>query len=159
MFRVCIFSLLRLLEFRKFAVADLASSSSALESVWTVLEINVAIICGSLLQMKPVLHGLLACIPSDGVKRSYAPSNRHRISSTTRATPDEQKFMFDPRKLEHTAIVQGAAEEAQDPPEMRQGSEVELRGIAITTAVDQDVECWSDLATADEMPSSRNWPL
>lgn len=114
-------------------MADLALSS-ALESTWTVLEINFAIICGSLPQTKLFLHGFLDCIPSNGLKRS-------QLSATTRATRDGQKFMFDPRNLEHTAIIQGAAEEPPDHPEMQHGSDVELHGIAITTAVEQDVEC------------------
>lgn len=154
--RVCIFSLLRLIEFRKFVVTDLASSS-ALESIWTVLEINVAIITGCLPLMKSLFQGILGRMWSGATKRSYPSSGRNYPSGT----PDALNKFFDPRHTDHSTSVKGASETLQlqeHEEDTRQLSDVELNGIAITTAVDHDVENRSDAGNAEAV-SNRNWSL
>lgn len=164
---VCIFSLLRLIEFRRFVVTDLASSS-ALESIWTVLEINVAIITGSLPLLRPLLQGILGRMRSiSNSKRSHPSSGRYyRPSMPT--PPDDLHKYFDPRPLDHTTTVKSSAKETTMPPDQfynhqrglegHQTSDVELHGIAVTTGVEQDVEDKSDIGNAEPV-SNRNWPL
>lgn len=155
--RVCIFSLLRLIEFRKFVVTDLASSS-ALESIWTVLEINVAIITGCLPLMKSLFQGVLGRMWSGATKRSYPSSGRNYPSGM----PDGLNKFFDPRHTDHSTSVKGANETLQlqehDEEHAWRHSDVELNRIAITMAVDQDVENRSDAGSAEAV-SNRNWLL
>ncbi|BCS26978.1 uncharacterized protein APUU_60026A [Aspergillus puulaauensis] len=51
---VCIFSLLRVIAFHNY-LTKTASSSGSKEALWTVLELDVAIICSSLVLMRPLL--------------------------------------------------------------------------------------------------------
>ncbi|OQE32939.1 hypothetical protein PENFLA_c001G10456 [Penicillium flavigenum] len=70
---VCIFSLMRLIEFRKFQLTDLAASS-AKESIWTCLELDVAIICGCLPFLNPLVQGVRSKVRSDPSKYHTQPS-------------------------------------------------------------------------------------
>ncbi|KAJ5356675.1 hypothetical protein N7517_011284 [Penicillium concentricum] len=80
---VCIFSLMRLVEFRKFQLTDLAASS-AKESIWTCLEINVAIICGCLPFLNPLVQGLRSKVRSDASKYHSQPSTGSNLHLHTR---------------------------------------------------------------------------
>ncbi|KAJ5152569.1 uncharacterized protein N7482_009047 [Penicillium canariense] len=51
----CIFSILRLVELKHYRTDNLTYSSS-LTQIWTILELDMAIICGSLLLMKPLVQ-------------------------------------------------------------------------------------------------------
>ncbi|KAJ5996107.1 hypothetical protein N7499_007578 [Penicillium canescens] len=85
---VCIFSLMRLIEFRNFQVTDLASSS-AKESIWTCLELDVAIICGSLPLLNPLVQGLRSTARSGASKynsQPYAGSSHHLQSMRGKKT-------------------------------------------------------------------------
>lgn len=53
---------------------------------------------------------------------------------------------------------EAAQEREQDQEEMRHSSDVELHGIAVTTAVDQDVDSRPDTGNIEAV-SNRNWPL
>ncbi|KAG0161205.1 hypothetical protein PDIDSM_8739 [Penicillium digitatum] len=64
---VCIFSLMRLIEFREFQLTDLAASS-AKESIWTCLELDVAIICGCLPFLNPLVQGVRSKVRSEASK-------------------------------------------------------------------------------------------
>ncbi|CAG7949529.1 unnamed protein product [Penicillium nalgiovense] len=70
---VCIFSLMRLIEFRKFQLTDLAASS-AKESIWTCLELDVAIICGCLPFLNPLVQGVRSKVRSDASRYHTQPS-------------------------------------------------------------------------------------
>ncbi|CAI7648051.1 unnamed protein product [Penicillium glandicola] len=70
---VCIFSLMRLIEFRNFQLTDLAASS-AKESIWTCLELDVAIMCGCLPFLNPLLQGLRSKVKSGASKYNTQPS-------------------------------------------------------------------------------------
>ncbi|CAG7989278.1 unnamed protein product [Penicillium nalgiovense] len=70
---VCIFSLMRLIEFRKFQLTDLAASS-AKESIWTCLELDVAIICGCLPFLNPLVQGVRSKVRSDASRYHAQPS-------------------------------------------------------------------------------------
>ncbi|KAJ5910681.1 hypothetical protein N7504_005324 [Penicillium tannophilum] len=52
---VCIFSIFRLVALRHFQTEDL-TADSAMTLIWTILELDIAIICGSLLLMKPLFQ-------------------------------------------------------------------------------------------------------
>ncbi|KAF1964300.1 hypothetical protein BU23DRAFT_547697 [Bimuria novae-zelandiae CBS 107.79] len=55
-FSVCIVSVLRLVRVHGAAEKDNVSKSGSYEAIWSTAEINVAIICSSLLAMKPLMR-------------------------------------------------------------------------------------------------------
>ncbi|KAJ5497204.1 hypothetical protein N7463_009191, partial [Penicillium fimorum] len=79
----CIFSLLRLIEFRNFELTDLAASS-AKESIWTCLELNMAIICGCLPFLNPLVQGLRSKVRTDTSKYHSQPSTGSNLHLHTR---------------------------------------------------------------------------
>ncbi|RHZ64375.1 hypothetical protein CDV55_106226 [Aspergillus turcosus] len=139
--RVCIFSLLRLIEFRHFVLTDLASSS-AKESVWTCLELNVAIICGCLPLLKPLFQGFLGKVKS-GVSKGYSqPSTGSKLPFPgSRATNDGFQQIDDP----NATLVSSASKtvNATAAPS-HNSSDVELQGITVQTVIRQDVDGGSD---------------
>ncbi|KGO75536.1 hypothetical protein PITC_082430 [Penicillium italicum] len=70
---VCVFSLMRLIEFRRFQLTDLAASS-AKESIWTCLELDVAIICGCLPFLNPLVQGVRSKVRSEASRYHSQPS-------------------------------------------------------------------------------------
>ncbi|KAJ5812824.1 hypothetical protein N7447_009847 [Penicillium robsamsonii] len=80
---VCIFSLMRLVEFRKFELTDLAASS-AKESIWTCLELDVAIICGCLPFLNPLVQGVRSKVRTDASKYQSRPSTGSNLHLHTR---------------------------------------------------------------------------
>jgi hypothetical protein len=80
---VCIFSLMRLIEFRQFQLTDLAASS-AKESIWTCLELNVAIICGCLPFLNPLVQGVRSKVRSNASKYHSQPSTGSNLHLHTR---------------------------------------------------------------------------
>ncbi|KAJ6086590.1 hypothetical protein N7467_005504 [Penicillium canescens] len=52
---VCIFSILRLLQLKNYLTDNLIYSSG-MSLIWAVLELDMAIICGSLLLVNPLFH-------------------------------------------------------------------------------------------------------
>ena len=107
--------------------------------------------------MKPLFQGFLGRMRPGATKRSQPSSGRYYPSS---GTPDGLNKFFDPRNPEHFSTIK-ADETAQEhglDQEMRHSSDVELQGIAVTTAMDQDVDIRSDIGN-EEAVSNRNWPL
>ncbi|KXG47787.1 uncharacterized protein PGRI_016570 [Penicillium griseofulvum] len=80
---VCIFSLMRLIEFRQFQLTDLAASS-AKESIWTCLELNVAIICGCLPFLNPLVQGVRSKVRSNASKYHSQRSTGSNLQLHTR---------------------------------------------------------------------------
>ncbi|KAI9929526.1 hypothetical protein MW887_000999 [Aspergillus wentii] len=149
---VCIFSLMRLIEFRNFVVTDLASSS-AKESVWTCLEIDIAIICGSLPLMKPLLAGFLGKVKSVSKGRSHPSSGSKLYFHTTNTHNDGFQKMTDP----------SLSQQSKSPPMMagsnRRSSDLEMQNISVHTTIQQDVDSRSDLGSnAGEAVSGRAFP-
>ncbi|KAI9038843.1 uncharacterized protein KD926_010176 [Aspergillus affinis] len=143
---VCIFSLLRVIEFNNFHTNDLAASS-AKESIWTTLELDVAIICGCLPLFKPLLHGFLGKVKGQSTRTSRTPRYMHSASQT----PDGFHKISDPHNLRANKNVTVSTE-----PSGRYSSDVELRGITVHTAIEQDVESRS-LSTSSGAVG-RSWP-
>ncbi|KGO60127.1 hypothetical protein PEX2_032660 [Penicillium expansum] len=79
---VCIFSLMRLIEFREFQLTDLAASS-AKESIWTCLELDVAIICGCLPFLNPLVQGVRSKVRSEASKYHSQPSTGSNLHLRT----------------------------------------------------------------------------
>ncbi|KAB8077317.1 integral membrane protein [Aspergillus leporis] len=144
---VCIFSLMRLIEFRNFQVTDLASSS-AKESIWTVLELDVAIICGCLPLLKPLLAGFLGTVKSISKGQSNVTSGT-KLYFPTSGTHHNDGFhkIGDP----HGALGSQSREVATQSTR-RGSSEIELHGIEVHTAI----ESRSEVAHSDTEP--RAWP-
>ncbi|GAQ35241.1 integral membrane protein [Aspergillus niger] len=132
---VCIFSLMRLIEFRNFVTTDLASSS-AKESVWTCLELDVAIICGCLPLMKPLIQGFLGKVRSGVSKARSHPSSGTKLYFPNGTTHNNDGFrqINDPLSSMASKNAHIAADET------RRSSDVELQGIAVTTRIDQDID-------------------
>ncbi|KAL2008495.1 hypothetical protein VTN00DRAFT_6689 [Thermoascus crustaceus] len=152
-FRVCIFSLLRLVEFRNFLLNDL-SSSSALESIFTVLEIDVAIICGNLPLTKPIIQSCLGRVKTDtsGISGT-GPSKRssgsklyfHSRSSRTDSDGFQKIIETHPTSQGDRTLVN------------ERGSDIELEGIEVHRVIEQEVESQSDVAETEAV-STRVWP-
>ncbi|PWY62242.1 integral membrane protein [Aspergillus eucalypticola CBS 122712] len=132
---VCIFSLMRLIEFRNFVTTDLASSS-AKESVWTCLELDVAIICGCLPLMKPLIQGFLGKVRSGVSKARSHPSSGTKLYFPNGTTQNNDGFRQINDHL--SSMASKNAHIAAD--ESRRSSDVELQGIAVTTRIDQDID-------------------
>ncbi|RHZ67312.1 uncharacterized protein CDV56_104744 [Aspergillus thermomutatus] len=150
---VCIFSLLRLIEFRNFVVTDLASSS-AKESIWTCLELDVAIICGCLPLLKPLVQGFLGKVKS-GVSKGYSqPSTGSKLPfPASRTNNDGFQQIDDP----HGTLASTAS---KSPNTMAtpscNSSDVELQGITVHTSIRQDVDGRSDVGSTDPV-LNHNW--
>ncbi|GIK04315.1 hypothetical protein Aspvir_008394 [Aspergillus viridinutans] len=150
---VCIFSLMRLIEFRHFVVTDLASSS-AKESIWTCLELDVAIICGCLPLLKPLVQGFLGKVKS-GVSKGYSqPSAGSKLPfPTSRTHNDGFQQIADPNGTLASATSK-SLNVAATPS--RNSSDVELQGITVHTSIRQDVDRRSDVESTDPV-LNRDW--
>ncbi|KAJ5178276.1 uncharacterized protein N7500_000975 [Penicillium coprophilum] len=84
---VCIFSLMRLIEFRNFHITDLAASS-AKESIWTCLEVNVATICGCLPFFNPLVQGVRRKVRRGDSRYNPQPSTGSNLQLHTRGNKD-----------------------------------------------------------------------
>ncbi|KAF7617327.1 hypothetical protein AFLA_005368 [Aspergillus flavus NRRL3357] len=145
---VCIFSLMRLIEFRNFVVTDLASSS-AKESIWTVLELDVAIICGCLPLLKPLLAGFLGTVKSISKGQSNSGTKLYFHASGTHNHDGFHKIT-DP----HGATA-SQSREVTTQSTRRGSSEIELQGIEVHTAI----ESRSEVADNPHAVEGRPWPL
>ncbi|PTU23602.1 hypothetical protein P175DRAFT_0500166 [Aspergillus ochraceoroseus IBT 24754] len=140
---VCIFSLMRLIEFRNFILTDLASSS-AKESIWTILELDVAIICGCLPIMKPLIQGLLGKVKSSASRGRSHPSSATKLYFQS-TTPQSDGFLKMADGIEGSKTTEVRAGSSQ-------GSEIELQGIAVHTVIEQDVEQQPQITTTQGWP-------
>ncbi|KAJ5344358.1 uncharacterized protein N7506_002723 [Penicillium brevicompactum] len=59
--RVCIFSILRIVELKKYETNNLIYASS-LSLIWAIMELDTAIVCGSFLLMKPILFSCVGLL-------------------------------------------------------------------------------------------------
>ncbi|KAE8372302.1 hypothetical protein BDV26DRAFT_274385 [Aspergillus bertholletiae] len=144
---VCIFSLLRVIEFNHFHTDDLASSS-AKESVWTALELNVAIICGCLPLFKPLVYRFLGRVKGQSTRSLRTPRYLNRLSQD----PDGFHKISDPQGLTASKNVVVSTD-----PSGRRSSEIELRGITVHTAIQQEVEN-RPIADGSDATLERPWP-
>ncbi|GLA10021.1 hypothetical protein AnigIFM60653_001161 [Aspergillus niger] len=132
---VCIFSLMRLIEFRTFITTDLASSS-AKESIWTCLELDIAIICGCLPLMKPLIQGFLGKVRSRVSKARSHPSSGTKPCYPSSATHNNDGF----RQLDDVLDSQASKNPNFIAGSSRWSSDVELQGIVVRTWIEQDVD-------------------
>ncbi|GFG13385.1 hypothetical protein IFM5058_06420 [Aspergillus udagawae] len=141
---VCIFSLMRLIEFRHFVVTDLASSS-AKESIWTCLELDVAIICGCLPLLKPLVQGFLGKVKS-GVSKGYSqPSAGSKLPfPASRAHNDGFQQIDDPNGTQASSASKTLNVGATPS---RNSSDLELQAIMVRTSIRQDVDGRSDVGS------------
>ncbi|CAG8060300.1 unnamed protein product [Penicillium salamii] len=79
---VCIFSILRIVELQRYETSNLTYASS-FSLIWAILELDMAIVCGSFLLMKPVLLGCLGVIwkrvSNLGSRSTTPPFRRNRL--------------------------------------------------------------------------------
>ncbi|KAB8069689.1 hypothetical protein BDV29DRAFT_194694 [Aspergillus leporis] len=146
---VCIFSLMRLIKFRNFVVTDLASSS-AKESIWTVLELDVAIICGCLPLLKPLLAGFLGTVKSISKGQSNSGTKLYFHTSGTHHHDGFHKIN-DP----HGATASQSRDVVAQSSTRRGSSEIELHGIEVHAAI----ESRSEIADNPHAMDSGGWPL
>ncbi|PYH91578.1 integral membrane protein [Aspergillus ellipticus CBS 707.79] len=149
---VCIFSLMRLIEFREFITTDLASSS-AKESVWTCLELDVAIICGCLPLMKPLIQGFLGKVKSGVSKgRSHPSSGTKLYAFPSSATHNNDGF----QQIDDLLGSQASKGAQIMANESRRSSDLELQGIAVHTRIQQEVD--HHTASSTDPLSNHAWP-
>ncbi|PYH82444.1 integral membrane protein [Aspergillus uvarum CBS 121591] len=149
---VCIFSLMRLIEFRKFITTDLASSS-AKESLWTCLELDIAIICGCLPLLKPLLQGFLGKVKSGVSKGRSHPSSGTKLYGYQTSNTHHDGFL-QINDLHGSQLSKGANVAAGAS---RNSSDVELQGIAVHTVIEQDVDDHPQLSSSETV-SNHGWP-
>ncbi|KAJ6790021.1 hypothetical protein PWT90_06746 [Aphanocladium album] len=123
---VCIFSLLRVVQFFYLDLEHI-STSSGLESLWTVLENEFSVICGCAPQLAPLFQSLRPSkAKSSGYAGMYDTSmlGKHTKMSVIRTT------------------VSGTTG-GEVMPGLRVGgrssSEIELKGIEVHTAINQEI--------------------
>ncbi|EED13771.1 integral membrane protein [Talaromyces stipitatus ATCC 10500] len=150
---VCIFSLLRLVQFRYFLTTNLASSS-ALESIWTILEMDMAVICGCMPLLTPLFRKCVDRVRTT-TSKSTPHSNSHSASrlyarSGSNPSPHWAKFErlggVDSKTPPHSEA--SGSRNRQDPlsrqghngDELDDDSSIELQGIAVHTVVSLSVE-------------------
>ncbi|RAL13919.1 uncharacterized protein BO97DRAFT_29340 [Aspergillus homomorphus CBS 101889] len=153
---VCIFSLMRLIEFRNFATTDLASSS-AKESIWTCLELDVAIICGCLPLMKPLLQGFLGKVKSGVSKGRSHPSSATKLYGFQSSNTHHDGFL-QINDMHGSQLSKGTNVAASAS---RHSSDVELQGIAVHTIIEQDIDEQPHLASSESVSksvSNHGWP-
>ncbi|PQK11225.1 hypothetical protein BB8028_0002g15430 [Beauveria bassiana] len=129
---VCIFSLMRVVQFFYFDL-DHISTSSALETLWTTLENEFAVICGCAPQLAPLFRGLQS-------------SRSCKTKSSGYAGMYDTSVLGKHAKMSiiHTTVSGTAAGEAilglrTAMRDGRSSSEVELKGIEVHTAIDQEI--------------------
>lgn len=124
------------------------AASSVLETLWTLLENHFSIICGCAPQMAPLLKSLSPSrnrSHSSGYSASYSSpgvAGRYPKRSIIRTTVSGNKLR--PKDPSGTVISSGG----------RNSSELELNGIEVQTAIDQQVSVDTNDAD-DDMYGSR----
>ncbi|OAQ60318.1 hypothetical protein VFPPC_10736 [Pochonia chlamydosporia 170] len=132
---VCVFSLLRAVQFSQFNTANL-STSSILEGLWTVLENHFTVLCGCLPQLGPLFRKTatekdINSGKSSGYLGSYDPSKNIR------------SWGFQKMSAIETSV--SGAHDVIDPSrynssrERQNSSEIELKGIEVQTTINQEV--------------------
>ncbi|KAF3402757.1 hypothetical protein DPV78_004618 [Talaromyces pinophilus] len=148
---VCIFSLLRLVQFRYFLTTNLASSS-ALESIWTILEIHVAVICGCLPFLTPLCRSCLDRVRTNSSKSKTALSQSLYVRSGSSQPPndnagfrklaggyqDPQRSMSSTSRIVRRDSLGPSSNNNVD--DLDDDSSIELQGITVHTVVSQAVE-------------------
>ncbi|KAJ4152868.1 hypothetical protein LMH87_009388 [Akanthomyces muscarius] len=121
---VCIFSLLRCVQFAYFDTAHLSTSGN-LETTWTFLENDISIICGCMPQLRPLLPGYLK-----GRAPSYAEDgNRVRYDGNNTGIFTWGKRV---RGVE-TTISSNTVFSTRSQHKARNSSELELNAIEVET--------------------------
>ncbi|GAB1191420.1 hypothetical protein APSETT444_000593 [Aspergillus pseudonomiae] len=123
-------------------------TSSAKESVWTALELNVAIICGCLPLFKPLVHRFLGKVKGQSTRSLRTPHYLNRLSQD----PDGFHKISDPHGIRASKNVVVSTD-----PSGRHSSDVELRGIRVHTAIQQDVESRPNTSSSDAAIET-TWP-
>ncbi|UNI18199.1 hypothetical protein JDV02_004482 [Purpureocillium takamizusanense] len=152
---VCIFSALRVVQFFTFNTNHL-STSTAGQSLWTILENELSILCGCMPQMAPLFRRVLRSGPApsgasaasgagagNGYSAAYDSSattpggagKKSVIQTTVKGLHHGRGEASRPNHHHHhnRAMVDDDLERASD------SSEMELNSIAVRTAIDQEV--------------------
>ncbi|KJK76089.1 hypothetical protein H634G_08495 [Metarhizium anisopliae BRIP 53293] len=132
---VCVFSLLRAVQFSQFDTANL-STSSILEGLWTVLENYFTVLCGCLPQLGPLFRRStkekeMSSGPGSGYLGSYDASKNVRSWGFQKMSAIETSVCG-----AHDAPVQARYNSSK---EQHNSSELELKGIEVQTTIDQEI--------------------
>ncbi|SPB52010.1 unnamed protein product [Aspergillus niger] len=111
-------------------------SSSAKESIWTCLELDIAVICGCLPLMKPLIQGFLGKVRSRVSKARSHPSSSTKPYYPSSATHNNDGF----RQLDDVLDSQASKNPNVIAGSSRWSSDVELQGIVVRTWIEQDVD-------------------
>ncbi|KAJ6076167.1 hypothetical protein N7499_008148 [Penicillium canescens] len=98
-FIVCVFSVLRIIQLKNYHTDDL-TYGSALSLVFAILELNTAIICGSLIVMKPVFR---SCVET--LRRGITKLSRRRGGGAAYRPREYQLEMLDASRKENIIIA------------------------------------------------------
>ncbi|GJN84095.1 hypothetical protein PLIIFM63780_007648 [Purpureocillium lilacinum] len=152
---VCIFSALRVVQFFTFNTNHL-STSTAGQSLWTILENELSILLGCMPQMAPLFRRVLRSGPAppgapasggNGYSATYDSSGTPGGAGKKSVIQTTVKGLHGRRG---EVSRQGHARDV-DLERASDSSELELNGIAVRTAIDQEVSAGVD---HDEGPHS-----
>ncbi|KAJ5110413.1 hypothetical protein N7532_000948 [Penicillium argentinense] len=104
---VCIFSIFRLVALKNFQTDNLTINSS-FTLIWTVLELDVAIICGSLLLMKPFFQSCIRRVRKSITRLNSGPSSRGSSGTAQTAQSTCESGVSDPSSQKAYVPGQGS---------------------------------------------------
>lgn len=107
-------------------------ASSNLQSLFTILENDFAILCGCMPQLKP----LFAKLTGDSAANTKSTKS-HKHSQSANAQE------FDYREMRHVRATMGGAGSSHSPSDLEEGRNTELRGVESPTTSDHDMSAGS----------------
>ncbi|KAL4894707.1 hypothetical protein BDV59DRAFT_174843 [Aspergillus ambiguus] len=135
---VCIFSLLRLIEFPHYKTGNLTQSGIH-ETIWTILELYLAIMCASVVLMRPVLQ---RCFRGCGWFSRRASEEKASLPASDFANLFPQ-FVYgtSANNFSQDTYSEVRAQAYRTPTlEMSQNhSDLAVHGIVVETSIDRDV--------------------
>ncbi|KAL5356088.1 hypothetical protein BJX96DRAFT_162178 [Aspergillus floccosus] len=131
----CVFSLLRLVEFPNYKTGNL-TQSGIIETIWTLLELFLAIMCASVALMRPAVQ---LCIRSCGCSSRRTP--QEKASSDFVHLFPEFVYGTNFNTCSQDAYSEVRAQAYRTPTlEISQNwSDLAVRGIVVETSIDRDV--------------------
>ncbi|KAE8353403.1 hypothetical protein BDV28DRAFT_157087 [Aspergillus coremiiformis] len=132
---VCVFSLMRLIEFRKYQTGNLTASGTK-ERVWTLLEIDIAIVCASVVLMPPLFK---RCAHT--CKCSYRPAKKPPTISECALFEDHWPFQKHCTNFSHDRCSEVRAQAYRTPSveASERRTSIAMGDIRIETVIHRDV--------------------
>ncbi|KAF9888621.1 hypothetical protein FE257_008553 [Aspergillus nanangensis] len=160
---VCIFSLLRLVEFPNYRTGNL-TESGGLETIWSLLELDLAIVCSSFVLMRPIFQRCFGKIKTFSKSLSLSRSQKRQSAQFSVGQYFVPHLEVAPNfsNLDQDAYSEVRSKVTRVPTlEMRQQQTgLAMGDIMVETSIDRDVQAREAiLATMGDGSSLRNSTL